>query len=147
MTTGPEKTRALPLSKPVYTERTTCRSCGSAGFSDVLSLGNQFIHGFISARDETWPRAPLDLVRCNQCGLLQLKRVEADLLEAGSVGYVIAGIKTPDPKTIIFTLTKPKTAYNDWNPSAFLPLVGNLMKLRRELHLVWKAMNHWNLKD
>jgi hypothetical protein len=56
-----------------YTTRTTCRSCDETSLSDVLSLGDCYLPTFVVARDEALPKAPLDLVRCDSCGLLQLR--------------------------------------------------------------------------
>ena len=56
-----------------YTTRTTCRSCDEANFEAVLDLGDCYLPTFVVARDEALPKAPLDLVRCDSCGLLQLR--------------------------------------------------------------------------
>jgi NDP-4-keto-2,6-dideoxyhexose 3-C-methyltransferase len=61
----------------VYTQRTTCRACGAHDLLMVLSLGEQYVVGFVRHRDELLPRAPLDLAICQGCGLLQLKHTVA----------------------------------------------------------------------
>jgi len=61
----------------VYTERKTCRACSATGLIDVLSLGVQFLANFVRVIDMNLPRAPLDLMRCPRCGLLQLKHTVA----------------------------------------------------------------------
>ena len=54
--------------------RTTCRICGSADLCDVLSLGEQYVNDFVPAdRIGQGIRAPLDLVQCGSCSLLQLR--------------------------------------------------------------------------
>jgi SAM-dependent methyltransferase len=54
--------------------RTTCRLCGSADLEDVFSLGNQYINDFVpKEKIGTGLRAPLDLVTCAKCTLLQLR--------------------------------------------------------------------------
>ncbi|HET9704341.1 MAG TPA: class I SAM-dependent methyltransferase [Vicinamibacterales bacterium] len=54
--------------------RTTCRLCGSADLEDAFSLGNQYINDFVpKEKIGTGLRAPLDLVTCRQCTLLQLR--------------------------------------------------------------------------
>jgi len=54
--------------------RTTCRLCGSADLHDVFSVGNQYINDFVP-KDKIGKglRAPLDLVSCGGCSLLQLR--------------------------------------------------------------------------
>ena len=71
--------------KPVYSERTTCRVCGSADLRPVLSLGNQYIINFPDgdAPREEGLQAPLDIVLCGrpECSLAQLRHtVEPDLM-------------------------------------------------------------------
>jgi SAM-dependent methyltransferase len=74
MTEGTTKTE-------IYTERKTCRSCQKPTLTSVLDLGNQYLPRFVEHRDENLPRAPLHLVRCAFCGLLQLQHTtNADLL-------------------------------------------------------------------
>lgn len=67
---------------PVLVSRQTCRICGSAALTPVVSLGDQHISGAFAGPDGKPPvqrRIPLDLVRCdpskdqNACGLVQLR--------------------------------------------------------------------------
>ena len=54
--------------------RTTCRLCGSSDLFDVLSLGEQYINDFVSPeRIGKGLKAPLELVMCRHCSLLQLR--------------------------------------------------------------------------
>jgi NDP-4-keto-2,6-dideoxyhexose 3-C-methyltransferase len=56
------------------TTRTTCRLCGSADLRDVFSVGNQYINDFVpKEKIGTGLQAPLDLVSCGKCSLLQLR--------------------------------------------------------------------------
>ena len=59
----------------LFWERTTCRSCGSSEFREILSLGDQYVSDFVL--EEGGALAPLDLVLCapasGGCGLLQLR--------------------------------------------------------------------------
>jgi SAM-dependent methyltransferase len=56
------------------TERTTCRLCGSDRLQGVFSLGNQYINDFVPPeRVGKGLQAPLDLVMCGNCSLLQLR--------------------------------------------------------------------------
>jgi SAM-dependent methyltransferase len=54
--------------------RTTCRLCESDKLSEVFSVGNQYINDFVP-NDKVGQglKAPLDLVICDNCNLLQLK--------------------------------------------------------------------------
>jgi NDP-4-keto-2,6-dideoxyhexose 3-C-methyltransferase len=54
--------------------RTTCRLCGSGDMKSVLSLGEQYINDFVS-REAVGRgiRAPLELVVCGSCSLVQLR--------------------------------------------------------------------------
>lgn len=64
-----------------YTRIDTCRACGHGEMSLVLSLGDQYLANFVSRPDETLPHAPLDLVMCDECHLLQLAHsVTPDLM-------------------------------------------------------------------
>src|SRR5207253_4035121 len=49
-----------------------CRVCQSPNLDDVLSLGIQYVSDFVTP-DGNSPQAPLDLVRCSSCGLVQLR--------------------------------------------------------------------------
>jgi GTP-binding protein LepA len=64
--------------------------------------------------------------KVEEVGLLQLKRVEADLLEAGSVGYVIAGVKAVSEINVGDTITDfevpaagPLPGYKEAKPVVF----------------------------
>ncbi len=49
-----------------------CRVCQSPGLDKVLFLGNQYVSDFV-ASDGNSPQAPLELLRCSSCGLVQLR--------------------------------------------------------------------------
>lgn len=51
---------------------TTCRVCGNT-LDEILSLGDQFVSTFLEPDQPDGPKAPLDLVLCQQCRLLQLR--------------------------------------------------------------------------
>ena len=51
---------------------TTCRVCGNT-LDEILSLGNQYVSTFPAPDQPDGPKAPLDLVLCQQCRLLQLR--------------------------------------------------------------------------
>ncbi|MFH1423755.1 MAG: class I SAM-dependent methyltransferase [Candidatus Nealsonbacteria bacterium] len=50
-----------------------CRSCGSNRLTPIFSLGALYISNFIDSPNAQKIKAPLELVLCPQCGLLQLK--------------------------------------------------------------------------
>jgi NDP-4-keto-2,6-dideoxyhexose 3-C-methyltransferase len=52
--------------------RTTCRVCESA-LEPVLNLGEHYVSNFISPGESDGTKAPLELVICRRCRLLQLK--------------------------------------------------------------------------
>lgn len=66
----------------LYKEINSCRACNSKDLIPVLSLGEQYIVNFLDQTEEPkLYKAPLDLVLCNDCKLLQLKHtVNRDLL-------------------------------------------------------------------
>jgi len=76
-----EGTMTIDEKPEVYAKRTTCRACHAENFEPVISLGDQYLVRFVPEIDLSLPKAPLDLVRCAQCGLLQLQHtVDPDLL-------------------------------------------------------------------
>lgn len=61
-------------------ERTSCRVC-DGGLRDILSLGSHHVSDFVLPGQPDGQRAPLDLVLCTTCHLLQLRHtVPGDLL-------------------------------------------------------------------
>ncbi len=56
------------------TTRKTCRVCYSSKLTRIFSLGNLYVSNFVKKEDERKGiEAPLDLVFCENCSLLQLK--------------------------------------------------------------------------
>ena len=51
---------------------TSCRVCGSS-LDAILSLGDQYVSTFLAPEQPDGAKAPLDLVLCQQCRLLQLR--------------------------------------------------------------------------
>jgi NDP-4-keto-2,6-dideoxyhexose 3-C-methyltransferase len=74
-----------------YTEMTACRICqsGMEQMETVMDLGEQVIASqFPEAHQATPPSIPLVLVRCRECGLVQLKHSAIpDELYAKTYGY------------------------------------------------------------
>lgn len=56
-----------------YITRKTCRLCGSGKLTSILSLGNLYVSTFVKSKKDRTIKAPLELVLCGQCTLLQLK--------------------------------------------------------------------------
>jgi len=55
-------------------ERTTCRLCGSPDLRDIFSLGEQYVNDFVPKENiGKGIKAPLDLIMCEKCSLLQLR--------------------------------------------------------------------------
>ena len=52
--------------------RTTCRVC-EGPLEDVFSLGEQYVSNFLDPSEPDGVKAPLDLVLCKRCTLLQLR--------------------------------------------------------------------------
>lgn len=57
--------------------RKNCRSCNSTSLKKVLSLGLLYISDFVKNKDQG-TKAPLDLVVCQRCYLVQLKHTAFD---------------------------------------------------------------------
>lgn len=57
---------------PVAVVTKQCRLCQSTEFARILSLGNQHVSDFVTAKGDS-PTSPLELVRCTRCNLVQLK--------------------------------------------------------------------------
>jgi SAM-dependent methyltransferase len=59
---------------------TTCRVCAGS-LDPILSLGDQYVSTFLSPDQPDGPKAPLELVLCQQCRLLQLRHtVPGDMM-------------------------------------------------------------------
>jgi hypothetical protein len=67
----------------------SCRICGGGRFDEVFNLGEHALSGRFPAEGEPdAPRAPLCVVRCTDCGLIQLKHnFERDALYRHDYGY------------------------------------------------------------
>ena len=74
---------------PETTTRTTCRVCYSDKLSELFSIGNQFVNNFVPEEEVyTGVKAPLDLVFCENCTLVQLRHTAPqELLYKGYYWY------------------------------------------------------------
>jgi len=62
------------LARAEVTARSTCRSCSSPNLDPALDLGNLYVSNFADVPESSrWPRVPLELLLCQQCGLVQLR--------------------------------------------------------------------------
>jgi NDP-4-keto-2,6-dideoxyhexose 3-C-methyltransferase len=77
------------VNDDLYTAISGCRICRSINLRAVIDLGEQALTGHFPAADEpSPPRAPLSVVRCLDCGLVQLKHsVSMDLMFGENYGY------------------------------------------------------------
>jgi len=55
-----------------YTIRDSCRICYSKNIDDLFSLGDLYVSNFVN-KGEAGLKAPLDLIFCNRCSLVQLR--------------------------------------------------------------------------
>ncbi len=76
-------------SEALYTTLTACRICGSDHLTDVMDMGVQSLSGRFPGEGEADPpEAPLQLVACGNCGLVQLKHsVTPDEMYTSGYGY------------------------------------------------------------
>ncbi len=62
------------FSKSDYTTCFSCRICGNSSLKDVADLGTHYVNNFVEEEDHSkYPKAPLELVRCDSCSLIQLR--------------------------------------------------------------------------
>jgi len=62
----------LPWTDAEIITRKTCRVCGSGGLGPLYSLGELYISDFVE-RDDQGLKAPLEMVICGNCSLVQLR--------------------------------------------------------------------------
>ncbi|HLC19644.1 MAG TPA: hypothetical protein VJK72_01910, partial [Candidatus Nanoarchaeia archaeon] len=74
---------------PSITTRTTCRVCYSDKLKPVFSLGDLYVSNFVAKEDmHKQVKAPLELIFCEHCTLLQLKHTAPqELLYSGFYWY------------------------------------------------------------
>jgi NDP-4-keto-2,6-dideoxyhexose 3-C-methyltransferase len=65
---------STPRPRPDAITRSTCRSCSSPNLDPAMDLGNLYVSNFTDVPDsDRWPRVPLELLLCHNCGLVQLR--------------------------------------------------------------------------
>ena len=58
----------------IFNSINKCRSCSSKQITKIFSLGHQCFGGiFPSSKKQNIPTAPLELIKCKKCQLIQLK--------------------------------------------------------------------------
>jgi len=57
----------------LWDELRRCRACGAQNFREVINLGNQYVVDFPETISSDYLRAPLEVVRCIDCSLVQLR--------------------------------------------------------------------------
>lgn len=57
----------------LYTEQKVCRYCSGKKLEAIISLGDLYPSDFVGDAEEEKGKAPLTLVQCKECGLVQLK--------------------------------------------------------------------------
>ncbi|MDP3734300.1 MAG: class I SAM-dependent methyltransferase [Nanoarchaeota archaeon] len=69
--------------------RTTCRVCNHASLTPLFSLGEQYVNNFVDKEEAyTGIKAPLEMVFCDNCTLVQLKHTAPqELLYKGYYWY------------------------------------------------------------
>ena len=77
------------MKKKVYDKNHKCRICGKENFSQIIDLGEQTItSSFPWPEESDPPRSPLVLVKCCNCGLVQLEdTVKSEILYTHDYGY------------------------------------------------------------
>lgn len=67
--------------------RKTCRVCGACDLKEVFSIGDLYVSNFVSKEQECL-KAPLTMVLCEKCSLLQLKHTAPqELMYSGFYWY------------------------------------------------------------
>lgn len=58
----------------MYSERTTCRICGSTDLEFLFTLGEQYVNNFVDpGKEKEGPKVPITLDLCKHCSLVQAR--------------------------------------------------------------------------
>lgn len=93
----------------IYTTRKTCRLCNSDKLMPLFSLGNLYISTFVKENGADIGRAPLELIYCEECSLVQLKdTAPQELMYSGHYWYKsgLNKVIIDDLKGIVDSATK-----------------------------------------
>jgi cyclopropane fatty-acyl-phospholipid synthase-like methyltransferase len=81
--------------------RKTCRLCASDNLTDVFSLGEQFINNFVTEEEiGKGLIAPLELIMCHSCKLLQLRHTAPQELLYSRYYWYRSGVTTTMRKAL-----------------------------------------------
>lgn len=90
---------------PPVVEHLKCRLCDSTNLTEVFSLGNQFINNFVEADNVGLGlKAPLQIVICDNCTLVQLKHTAPQELLYSRFYWYKSGV-TDTMKTALRDIT------------------------------------------
>lgn len=79
---------ALLAEAPLYRAIADCRLCECGNLESVFDLGVMALTGVFPKPGEAVPEGPLELLRCADCGLVQLAHnYDASMLFGASYGY------------------------------------------------------------
>ncbi len=104
-----------------YPAITSCRVCGSKTLKPILSLGNLHLNAFVKSPQETTEVAPLDLVFCPQCTLVELRHnadfnalfVERYWYRSGLNPAIVADLKEIVGEAVGLGVLKPGDTFLD----------------------------------
>ena len=98
-------------------EHEKCRLCGSPGLLDLFSLGEQYVNNFVDAEMVyTGVKAPLELVMCNECSLVQLKHTAPQELLYSRFYWYRSGV-TATMRAALSDITKSIEKNIELNPN------------------------------
>lgn len=77
------------MKKVVVTEINSCRLCGKSRLESILNIGDTSVTSYFPLREEVDPpKAPLEMLICSDCGLIQLRHsVNQEFLFGNIYGY------------------------------------------------------------
>ena len=77
------------MKRVVVTEINACRLCGNSNLESILDLGDISVTSYFPLKEEIDPpKAPLEMLICSDCGLIQLRHsVNQDFLFGNIYGY------------------------------------------------------------
>ena len=78
-------------------EHTECRLCGSAELAAIHSFGDLYVSNFVEEGEiHSGVKAPLDLLMCGTCSLIQLRHTAPMELMYARHYWYRSGVSTPE---------------------------------------------------